>query len=140
MCKSYCDAKELVMGPSVIIYKEKAFIHPDDPHDTSFFQMIPIGMGGGVESFFFLLCAAVVRDFWVLDERTLTRKYEKRTSKVKTQVGSRKKGRSSLRPRRFINICRGFGMRTRRWSHDRKETTHQAESVFESPPCIGTST
>ena len=92
VCKSYCDAKELVMGPAVIIYKEKAFLHPDDPHDTSFFQMIPIGMGEGVESFFFLLCAAVVRDFWVLDDRTLTRKYEKRTSKVKTQVGSRKKG------------------------------------------------
>ena len=92
VCKSYCDKEERVMGPGVFIWKEKVFIHADNPDDKSFFEMTPVEMGEGVRSFFFLLCSAIVRDFWVLEERSRQRVYQKRVSRERKTVGSRKKG------------------------------------------------
>ena len=126
VCKSYCDAKELVMGPSVIIYKEKAFIHPDDPDDKSFFQMLPIGMGEGVESFFFLLCAAVVRDFWVLEERSRQRVYQKRVEKVRERIGSRRKGTLKYETKTFHIYLPRFRCTHKAVVSRSKRDTHQA--------------
>ena len=67
--------------PSVTIWKLK------DPVE---FSITPNGLDVDVGAFLVILCASIVRDFWVLETRTKQRTYQRRTEKTRKREGTGK--------------------------------------------------
>ena len=66
--------------PVVTLWKNK----------EALFGITPESLNVEVAAFLCLLCASVVRDFWVLEERAAQRTYQKRTEKTRERVGTGK--------------------------------------------------
>lgn len=54
------------------------------------FSVTPEGLGLEIEAFLVLLCAAIIRDFWVLETRARQRTYQTRTEKKRERQGTGK--------------------------------------------------
>ena len=54
------------------------------------FGITPDSLDAEVSAFLILLCASIVRDFWVIEERTRGRVYQKRTEKKRERQGTGK--------------------------------------------------
>ena len=81
VCKILVDDGAITeTEPSVTLWKDKA-----KP-----FGITPESLNREVSAFLCLLCASVVRDFWVLEERAAQRSYQKRTEKTRERVGTGK--------------------------------------------------
>lgn len=106
LCEIYF-AKDDIAGLPVYVYKTDDFskekigtydantkdaIEKQLPNvwDHHRFFVVPWQLPEKIKSFFFLLCATIVRDFWVLEERSRHRVYQKRTEKVRERVGTGK--------------------------------------------------
>ena len=79
VCKIFIeDAQETDTEPAVTIWKD------------SFFSIAPYTLAKDVQAFLVLLCATIVRDFWILEERARGRTYQKRTEKERKREGKGK--------------------------------------------------
>ena len=54
------------------------------------FTVTPDGLDTSVQAFLVLLCASIVRDFWILENRTRQRTYQTRTEKTRERQGTGK--------------------------------------------------
>ena len=51
------------------------------------FAFTPYEVHNNIKGFLILLCASIIRDFWVLEERSITRSYIKNTKKTRERTG-----------------------------------------------------
>lgn len=75
------DAEPDDSEPTVTLWKA----HPD-----GHFSVTPEAIDAGIQAFLILLCAAIVRDFWVLEPHTRQRAYRTRTEKKRERKGTGK--------------------------------------------------
>ncbi len=54
------------------------------------FSFAPVEIDSGIQAFLILLCASIVRDFWVLEQRARQQVYQKRTDKRRERKGKGK--------------------------------------------------
>ena len=54
------------------------------------FSVNPFTLDSGIQAFLVLLCASIVRDFWMLEERSRQRTYQTRTEKQRRREGTGK--------------------------------------------------
>ena len=79
ICKIFIEAAaETDTEPAVTIWKSGGF------------GVSPFTLDIEVQAFLVLLCATIVRDFWVLEERTRATQYQKRTEKHRRREGTGK--------------------------------------------------
>lgn len=74
--------------PSVLFFKAPVATTLLGSQDR--LRVEPHELSDDIKAFFALLCAAVVRDFWVLEHKARQRVYQTRTQKVKERVGTGK--------------------------------------------------
>ena len=95
-CRLYITPEQTESEITVTIWK---WNHPriqehrnefDLPDNFPPFAMSPKGIPAPVGSFLFLLCASIVRDFWVLNRIDRQRIYKQNTEKVRRRVGKGK--------------------------------------------------
>ena len=77
VCKIFIeDATETDTEPAVTLWKSGGF------------GVAPMTLSSDVQAFLILLCATIVRDFWILEERARGRTYQKRTEKERKREGT----------------------------------------------------
>lgn len=102
-CDLYFDAESEIMC-SLLVFKHNAF-DTREGHTPEILAQTDKNMPGvwgnrlfvtphelpeKIKSFFCLLCATIVRDFWVLNHATRQKVYQNRTEKVRERVGTGK--------------------------------------------------
>ena len=113
----------------------RIFIHEGPPTDTEpsvtvwkdanrGFTVTPEVVTPEIGSFLVLLCATIVRDFWVLEERTRGREYQKRTEKTRRREG-RGKDRKLVIEKDYIFIPR-FQYDLASYADRQRTVAHQA--------------
>lgn len=95
-CRLFTTPQQFESNLTVMIWKRH---HPEVskeidkyklPDDFPMFAMTPKGLPAPTQAFLFLLCASIVRDFWVLNEVTRRQTYQSRTEKKRRRVGKGK--------------------------------------------------
>ena len=95
-CRLFVTTSQVDTNNTVTIWKMQ---HPsiiedrredDIPDNFPPFAMTPNGIPANTQTFLFLLCASIVRDFWVLNEISRRNTYQKRTEKKRQRVGKGK--------------------------------------------------
>ena len=95
-CQIYEDEVGKSIPPVVTFWKdlEAAEQSPEIPvkedTDTIAFSFRPFTVPAGVQGFLILLCATIIRDFWVLHEQSRTQQYQKHTKKTRERKGKGK--------------------------------------------------
>ena len=118
ICKIFIeDAPEADIEPSVTIWKEERK-----------FSVAPFKIQFEVKAFLVLLCATIVRDFWVLEERTRGTTYQKRTEKTRKREG-RGKDRKLVVEKDYIFIPR-FKYDLSLYADRPRTVAHQARVVL----------
>ena len=72
------------------------------------FYLVPDTASEQVKAFAYLLCGSVVRDFWVLEERSRGRVYARKTEKKRQRVGHGKERKLVVKKNTYL--CRDFGI------------------------------
>ena len=96
-CDIHFDDEDIAT-PSVLIFKyeintdlyERTFDTKVMFSGSNRMVIVPHELPDGIKAFFCLLCATIVRDFWVLEHKARQRVYQNRTIKVKERVGTGK--------------------------------------------------
>lgn len=103
VCQIYFNHDDLIFA-SVLIFKHELDISGkdrtlvDEKHHkravksmfSERFAFNPHELPEKIKSFFCLLCAVIVRDFWVLEDKARHRVYQKKTQKIRERVGTGK--------------------------------------------------
>ena len=95
-CRLYATHYPYQSDVTVTIWKkqhpqiEQGRIKEGLPEDFPPFTMSPRGLAPQIQSFLFLLCASIVRDFWVLNEMSRRSTYQSRTEKKRQRIGKGK--------------------------------------------------
>lgn len=84
VCRVHIDDSEPDDSePTVTIWKEA----PSDAEADICFSVAPRELADNLKAFLCLLCASIVRDFWILENRTRQRTYQTRTEKTRRREG-----------------------------------------------------
>lgn len=87
------------------------------------FGVVPEALGDPIKAFLCLLCASIVRDFWVLENRTRQRTYQTRTEKKRERVGTGKE--RQLKVEKLYTFIPRFQYDLNAYQDRAKEVSHQ---------------
>ena len=123
VCRVHVDDSEPDdTEPTVTILKK-----PPQEDGVSF-TVTPTALSEKLKAFLCLLCASIVRDFWILENLTRQRTYQKRTEKTRKREGTGKE-RRLVTEKDYIFIPRGQYDLTAYKENDR-EITKQARAYL----------